>query len=106
MEIFHRVIVDDIWCAVERDDVVVLGMAWNPYCTSVLNALTQADIPYTYLRYGNYLFGWKKRLAIKLWSGWPTYPQVFVNGTLIGGNQDVRAALADGSLRELLGANG
>ena len=46
---------------------------------------------------------WKKRLAIKLWSGWPTFPQVFVRGTLIGGEELTKAALADGTLRQRAG---
>ena len=45
----------------------------------------------------------KKRLAIKLWSGWPTFPQVFVRGVLIGGNDETRRAIADGSLKARLG---
>jgi glutaredoxin-related protein len=38
-----------------------------------------------------------------MWSGFPTFPQVFVRGTLIGGFTDTRKALEDGSLRKLLG---
>jgi glutaredoxin-related protein len=46
---------------------------------------------------------WKQRLAIKMWSGWPTFPQVFVRGVLVGGFEDTRKALEDGSLKKLLG---
>jgi monothiol glutaredoxin len=35
--------------------------------------------------------GWKKRLAIKLWTGWPTFPQIFHKGVLIGGAKDLEA---------------
>ena len=45
---------------------------------------------------------WRPRLAIKLWSGWPTYPQIFVDGELAGGASDVEAGLEDGSLRKSL----
>ncbi|MDB4971522.1 MAG: hypothetical protein JWN44_7211, partial [Myxococcales bacterium] len=44
----------------------------------------------------------KRRLAIKLWSGWPTFPQVFVRGTLLGGEDATVAALTDGSLKHAL----
>jgi glutaredoxin-related protein len=39
-----------------------------------------------------------------MWSGWPTFPQVFVKGALVGGAADLEAALADGSFKALLGA--
>ncbi|HEX7666296.1 MAG TPA: glutaredoxin domain-containing protein, partial [Polyangiaceae bacterium] len=51
----------------------------------------------------SYFSEWKRRLAIKLWSGWPTFPQVFVKGTLIGGNELTNEAIADGSLKARLG---
>lgn len=35
-------------------------------------------------------------------SHWPTFPQVFVNGELIGGSDIVVAMVADGSLQALL----
>ena len=101
---FHRDVVDQVRTAVERDPVVVVGMAQNPFVKRVRQALTQAGIQFTYLEYGNYFGMWKQRLAIKMWSGWPTFPQVYVRGVLIGGFEDTRKALDDGSLRKLLGS--
>ena len=100
---FHRDVVEEVRAAVERDEVVVVGMAQNPHVKKARQALDEAKIPFTYLEYGSYLKGWKRRLAIKMWSGWPTYPQVFVRGVLIGGNSDLRKALADGSVQRRLG---
>jgi glutaredoxin-related protein len=40
----------------------------------------------------------------RMWSGWPTFPQVYVNGTLIGGFDDTVAALKDGTFETLLNA--
>ncbi len=99
---FHADTVREVQDAVDRHDVVVVGMAQNPHVKNVRKALTDAAVPFTYLEYGSYLSGWQKRLAIKLWSGWPTFPQVFVRGVLVGGEDLTKAALADGSLRELL----
>ena len=62
-------------------------------------ALDEASVKYTYLEYGSYFSEWKQRLAIKMWSGWPTFPQVFVKGELIGGEDLTKAAIADGSLK-------
>ena len=88
--------------AVAVSDVVVVGMAQNPHVRRVRRALEEAGIAFDYLEYGSYLSGWRRRLAIKLWSGWPTFPQVFVRGHLLGGEDLTRAAIADGSLRARL----
>jgi monothiol glutaredoxin len=103
MESFHADVVHEIQETVRRDHVVVVGMAQNPHVRKARQALDEAGVPYTYLEYGSYFSEWKKRLAIKLWSGWPTFPQVFVNGTLIGGEDLTKAALADGSLKSSAG---
>ncbi|ATB37333.1 glutaredoxin [Cystobacter fuscus] len=100
---FHRDTVDQVRTTVEREPVVVVGMAQNPFVKKVRQALTQAGITFTYLEYGSYFAKWKERLAIKMWSGWPTFPQVYVRGVLIGGHDDTVKALGDGSLRERLG---
>ena len=96
---FHSEVVRQVKEAVERDRVVVVGMAQNPHVREVRQALDKAGVAYTYLGYGSYFGKWRERLAIKLWSGWPTFPQVFLNGTLIGGKDLTKAALADGSLQ-------
>jgi monothiol glutaredoxin len=95
---FHCDIVRDVEAAIARSTVVVVGMAQNPHVKKVRKALTDAGVEFTYLEYGSYFAKWRERLAIKLWTGWPTFPQVFVRGVLIGGEELTRAALADGSL--------
>jgi monothiol glutaredoxin len=103
MESFHADVVREVRETVGRDHVVVVGMAQNPHVGNVRRALDAAGIAFTYLEYGSYFSKWKERLAIKLWSGFPTFPQVFVNGTLIGGEDLTKAAIADGSLKSSLG---
>lgn len=88
--------------AVQKNAVVVVGMGWNPHVRRARRALDEANIPYTYLGYGNYLTGWGQRLAIKIWARWPTFPQIFVSGRLIGGADQTIEAIADGSLRRLM----
>lgn len=100
---FHRSVVDEVAAAVARDPVVVVGMAQNPHVKRARRALEAAGVPFTYLEYGSYFGAWRERLAIKMWSGWPTFPQVYVGGALIGGADQAVAALADGSLRARLG---
>lgn len=98
----HAEIVREVEEAIAKHAVVVVGMAQNPHVKNVRRALAEAGIAFEYLEYGSYVSGWARRLAIKLWSGWPTFPQVFVRGTLIGGADLTRAAIADGSLRARL----
>jgi glutaredoxin-related protein len=102
--LFHADVVKEVEAAVQRDAVVVVGMAQNPHVRNVRRALRDAGIEHTYLEYGSYFSGWKRRLAVKLWSGWPTFPQVFVRGRLIGGEDLTKAAIADGTIQSRLKA--
>lgn len=99
---FGREVLDEVRRTVERDPLVVVGMAQNPFVKKARRALEEAGLSFTYLEYGSYLSEWRKRLAIKMWSGWPTFPQVFAKGVLIGGFDDTVKALADGSLKQRL----
>ncbi len=99
---FHADVVAEVQATVARDPVVVVGMSQNPHVKNVRRALKDAAIEFTYLEYGSYFSQWKPRLAIKLWSGWPTFPQVFVRGVLLGGEDLTKAALADGTLKARL----
>jgi monothiol glutaredoxin len=95
---FHADTIKEVREAIARDKVVVVGMAQNPHVKNVRKALEAANVKYTYFEYGSYFSEWKKRLAIKLWSGWPTFPQVFVDGVLIGGEDLTKEAIAKGEL--------
>jgi monothiol glutaredoxin len=101
---FEAEVVRAVAETVARDAVVVVGMAQNPHVKNVRKALARAGIPFTYIGYGSYFSKWRERLAIKLWSGWPTFPQVFVKGTLLGGEDLTLAAIASGALLERLDA--
>lgn len=90
---YHASVVDEVIQAVAAHKVVVVGMAGNPFVKKACKALEEKNITYKYLGYGGYLSKWKERLAIKLWSGWPTYPQVFIEGKLIGGATDLKKYL-------------
>jgi glutaredoxin-related protein len=87
---FHRGIVDEVIAAVSRDRIVVVGMAQNPVVKNARKFLDEKGAKFTYLEYGSYLSRWRERLAIKLWAGFPTFPMVFVDGTLIGGLSELR----------------
>ena len=95
-------IVREVQDAIAANGVVVVGMAANPFSKKACKALDAAGVPYRYLQYGSYFSGWRTRNALKMWTGWPTYPMVFVTGTLIGGATDLQALIASGELKTLL----
>lgn len=105
MASFHREFLAEVRAVVDREPIVVIGMRQNPVVKRVRKALTAAGVAFTYLEYGSYLSQWKPRLAIKLWSGWPTFPQVFVRGTLVGGCRETEALIASGALKNMLAAS-
>ncbi len=98
----HIDIVDEVRAAIAAHPVVVVGMAQNPMPKKARKALDEAGVAYHYLEYGSYFNNWRRRNALKMWSGWPTFPMVFVNGTLVGGAKDVARLIASGELKKLL----
>ena len=99
-------IVEEVKGAVQGNDVVVVGMGMNPFPKQARKALDAAGQPYKYLEYGNYLSTWRDRNALKMWTGWPTFPMVFVKGVLIGGYTDLRALIESGELKKMIGTQG
>ena len=95
-------IVAEVKSALAANSVVVVGMGQNPFPRKAKKALDAAGIAYTYLEYGNYLSGWRRRTALKMWTGWPTPPMIFVKGVLIGGADDLAKLLASGELAQRL----
>jgi glutaredoxin-related protein len=81
---------------------VVIGMAANPFVGRARRALSRAGIAHHYIGFGGYLSQWRRRNALKMWSGWPTFPMVFVRGQLVGGATDLDALIASGELAERL----
>jgi len=91
-------IVKEVQAAVAANDIVVVGMRQNPHPKRARKALEAAGLAYKYLEYGSYLRGWHRRLALKMWTGWPTYPMVFVKGALVGGADDLARLIASGEV--------
>ena len=99
----HAGIVDDVRRAIREHRVVVVGMAQNPWPRMARAALDAAGIAHHDLSYGSYLSQWRRRNALKMWTGWPTFPMIFVKGTLIGGATDLEQLVASGELKRMLG---
>ncbi len=98
----HADVVAEVQAAIAANDVVVVGMAQNPYPKRARKALKSAGIAFEYLEYGSYLNSWRRRNALKMWTGWPTMPMIFVRGVLIGGAQDLDKLIASGELKRML----
>jgi len=102
VENLHAEIVHNVRSAVASNPVLVVGMAGNPFCKRARKALAAASVAHQYLEYGSYFSQWRTRNALKMWTGWPTFPMVFVKGTLVGGAQELNTLIASGELRRLL----
>jgi len=96
-------IVREVQAAIAANNVVVVGMKQNPFPKKARKALDAAGLPYKYLEYGSYLKGWKRRNALKMWTGWPTFPMVFVKGVLVGGADDLGRLIKSGELKSAKG---
>lgn len=95
-------ILREVQDAVAANAVVVIGMRQNPFPKKARKALDAIGAPYRYLEYGSYLKDWRRRTALKMWTGWATFPMVFVKGTLIGGASELQKLIADGELARML----
>jgi glutaredoxin-related protein len=98
----HADIVYNVRAAAASNAILVIGMAGNPWCRRARKRLDRAGLAHHYLEYGSYLRGWRPRTALKMWTGWPTFPMVFVRGQLVGGAQDVERLIDSGELPRLL----
>jgi glutaredoxin-related protein len=99
----HADIVHNVQAAAGSNAVLVVGMGWNPFVRRARRILTSAGIAHHALVFGNYLTGWRRRNALKMWSGWPTFPMVFVKGRLVGGAAELARLVESGELKRMLG---
>ena len=93
--VYHQDIVQEVQEAVEQNRIVVVGMRWNDAVWKARRNLDKAGLEFTYLEYGSYTSQWRRRLALKMWTGFPTFPMIFVDQQLVGGNSDLEKLLAD-----------
>jgi len=98
----HLDIIDEVRGAIAANPVVVVGMSQNPMPKKARKALDTAGVAHKYLEYGSYFNTWRRRNALKMWTGWPTFPMVFVKGVLVGGADDVAKLIASGELKKML----
>jgi glutaredoxin-related protein len=96
---YNSKVLAEVQAEIAAHDVVVVGMRINPFPKKARRLLDAAGLSYKYLEYGSYFSQWRRRLALKMWTGWPTFPMVFVKGVLIGGANDLARYLATEKLK-------
>jgi monothiol glutaredoxin len=82
--------------------VYMKGTPTFPMCgfsAAIVEVLHDLGYPFQHV---NVLEDQEKREAIKVYSNWPTIPQVYVNGKFIGGCDIVHELHASGALGRLL----
>jgi monothiol glutaredoxin len=88
-------------------DRVMLFMKGNPsmpqcgFSAAVVGVLKEVGAPFGSF---NILADGELREGLKEYSSWPTFPQLYVDGKLIGGADIVRALHAKGELAKLVAA--
>ncbi len=98
----HADVVQEVRDAVAGNALVVVGMAGNPFCRRARKLLASRGLTFEYLEYGSYFSQWRRRNALKMWTGWPTLPMVFAGGMLVGGSSDLERLIDGGELSALM----
>jgi glutaredoxin-related protein len=88
--------------AIATHPIVVVGMRMNPFPKKARRLLAEAGLSCHSIEWGSYFSDWRKRNVLKMWTGWPTFPMVFVRGMLVGGASDLQKLIASGELQTLL----
>ena len=96
---------DQIAAAIENNDVVLFmkGTPQFPQCGfsgQVVQILDYLGVPYQGV---NVLASDEMRQGIKEFSNWPTIPQLYVNGELVGGSDIIQSLYDSGELHRLFG---
>ncbi|KAJ1951994.1 glutaredoxin [Linderina pennispora] len=91
---------------VERAPVMVFikGTAAQPRCgfsKKIINMLNEQNIKYGYF---DILSDEEVRQGLKEYSNWPTYPQLYIEGELVGGVDIVTEMIESGELAEMIPA--
>jgi len=87
---------------------VMLFMKGNPampqcgFSAAVVGILKETGVPFESY---NILADPELREGLKAYSSWPTYPQLYVEGKLVGGADIVRDLHAKGELQQILTAH-
>jgi monothiol glutaredoxin len=93
---------------IQADDVVLYmkGTPVFPMCgfsSQVVQILSHVGVPFQSY---NILDDMELRRGLKEFSNWPTFPQLYVRGELVGGCDIIREMHQTGELAQMLGEKG
>lgn len=102
IQTFHPEVIEQVELAISKHRVVVVGMRGNYFVKKAVKNLQRWGVPFEYLEFGGYFSQYNQRVTLKTWTGFSTFPMIFVNGTLIGGNSDMEAEKSTGTFDQRL----
>lgn len=82
--------------------IYMKGTPQMPQCGfsgNAINALNSTGLPYAYV---NVLENDRIFQALPEFADWPTFPQIFIAGELVGGGDNVVEMMKDGSLKPMM----
>ncbi|MGD8592220.1 MAG: Grx4 family monothiol glutaredoxin [Gammaproteobacteria bacterium] len=82
--------------------IYMKGTPQMPQCGfsgNAINALNSTGLPFAYV---NVLENDRIFQALPEYADWPTFPQVFIGGELVGGGDNVVEMVKDGSLKPMM----
>ena len=93
---------------IQADDVVLYmkGTPVFPMCgfsSQVVQILSHVGVPFQSY---NILDDMELRQGLKEFSNWPTFPQLYVRGELVGGCDIIREMYQSGELQQLMAEKG
>ena len=87
------------------ENPVIIYMKGTPdfpqcgFSGNAINALKSTGLPFAYV---NVLENQRIFQALPEYADWPTFPQVFIGGELVGGGDNVVEMMKDGSLKPMM----
>ena len=82
--------------------IYMKGTPQMPQCGfsgNAIRALESTGLPYAYV---NVLENSRIMQGLPEYADWPTFPQVFIGGELVGGGDNVMEMMKDGSLKPMM----
>jgi cysteine synthase A len=97
--------------AVAEEPVVLFALEWCEFCWSVRKLFAVLSTPYRSVDLDSVAYqkgdlGGRIRQALKLKTGSPTIPQIFIGGEFIGGSTEIIGMAASGELQKRFAALG
>ncbi|CAG9788744.1 unnamed protein product [Diatraea saccharalis] len=88
--------------AITKDKVVIFSKTYCPYCKMAKEVFSKVNQPFEVVELDQQAQGDAIQDNLALMTGFRTVPQVFINGTCVGGGSDVKALYEAGTLESML----